>query len=66
MRKNLKMFRVRNELSQEQIAEKIGCTRSTFSSIEIGKREGRRAFWNSLQSAFNIPDEEMFGLMKNE
>ena len=66
MRKNLKLFRTNRFLSQQEIADKIGCTRSTYSSIESGKREGRKYFWKRLQAAFDIPDEEMYGLMKND
>lgn len=63
-RTNLKLFRVKHKMSQEQIAEKIGCTRATYSSIESGKRTGRQAFWLDLQKAFDIPDADLWGLMK--
>ena len=66
MRHNLKVFRVKNNLTQEKMAEKIGYTRATYSAIEKGKREGRRTFWNDLQATFNITDNEMWALMKNE
>lgn len=66
MRKNLKLFRANKFLSQQEMADRIGVTRSTYSSIESGKREGRKTFWKFLQVAFNIPDEEMYGLMKND
>ena len=66
MRKNLKIFRVQNDLSQEEIAEKIGCTRATYSAIENGTRDGRRTFWMKLQQAFNVSDEEMWALVKND
>lgn len=66
MRHNLKVFRVKHNLTQHEISEKIGCTRSTYSAIESGKREGRRTFWRDLQAAFHVSDEEMWALMKNE
>lgn len=66
MRKNLKIFRATKLLSQEQMAATIGVTRSTYAAIENGDREGRKTFWRLLQCAFNIPDAEMYGLMKNE
>lgn len=66
MRKNLKIFRVRNDLTHEEMVKKIGCTRATYSAIEAGKRDGRRTFWKDLQRAFNISDEDMWALMKNE
>ena len=66
MRKNLKVFRVYKDMTQTEIAEKIGCTRATYSSIESGAREGRKEFWKKLQRAFNIIDEDMWALMQNE
>lgn len=66
MRKNLKIFRVKNDLTQEEIAKKIGCTRASYQAIESGQREGRQAFWNDLQNVFHIPDSEMWALKKNE
>ena len=65
-RTNLKIFRVKNKLSQEKMAAKIGCTRATYSAIEKGKRDGRRAFWLDFQTAFDVPDGELWGLMKRD
>lgn len=64
MRTNLKLFRVARNLSQAEIAEKIGYTRASYSAIEAGKRQGRDAFWNALQQAFDIDDTEMWALKK--
>lgn len=64
MRNGLYMFRHAKRLSQAEMAEKIGCNRATYAAIEIGKRDGRMAFWNSLKKAFNISDAEIGGLMK--
>ena len=66
MRTNLKLFRVKNNLSQLQMAEKLNCTRATYSSIECGSRDGRQSFWKGLQSAFAIPDANMWELMQND
>lgn len=63
-RTNLKLFRVKNKLSQEEMAAKIGCIRATYSAIECGKRNGREVFWNDLQAAFNIPENELPELKK--
>ena len=66
MRTNLKVFRTKHNLTQSEIAEKIGCVRETYQSIESGVREGRDVFWHDLQKAFDIPDSEMWALKKNE
>lgn len=65
-RTNLKLLRVQNKLTQEQMAEKIGITRANYAAIENGRRTGRDHFWNSLQKVFNIPDEEMWKLKKKD
>lgn len=66
MRMNLKLFRVKHLLSQEEIAERIGFSRAAYAAIEAGTRDGRQAFWIALQKAFDIPDAEMWALRKNE
>lgn len=65
-RKNLKLFRVEHDLTQEQMAKISGVCKATYNFIEIGKRQGSALFWKSLQENFNIPDEQMYRLMKTE
>lgn len=65
-RTNLKVFRIKHHLTQAQMAEKIGHSRPAYTAIETGKRDGRAYFWNELQRAFNIPDDEMWELMQIE
>ena len=60
----LKVFRVKNNLTQQQAAEKIGITRNNYIPIEYGTRAGTINFWTKVQMAFNIPDSEMWGLIK--
>lgn len=66
VRTNLKVLRVKNNLSQMDIAERIHCTRATYAAIENGLRSGSIRFWESLQTAFDIPDDQMWELMKVE
>lgn len=66
MRTNLKVFRVKQKLSQEEIAKKCGCKRATYSAIECGTRSGKGTFWSNFQTAFNVPDAEMWELMKDD
>ncbi len=66
MRLNLKLFRVKTNLTQDEFSKKIGISRVAYSLIERGDRFGSFGFWLDLQKAFNIPDEEMFALMKCE
>jgi DNA-binding XRE family transcriptional regulator len=48
------------------MAAKVGCIRCTYAAIENGTRAGRDFFWESLQKAFNIPDEDMWELKKKD
>lgn len=66
MRKNLKVFRVQQLMTQAEFAHKLGCSRATYSAIENGMREGRKTFWKKLQTAFDVPDENMWALQKDE
>lgn len=66
MRNGLYMFRHSKRLSQSEIAEIIGCSRQTYSSIETGARDGTMKFWHKLQTAFDIADADIGGLMKND
>lgn len=65
-RTNLKIFRVKQHMTQAEFSEKIGYQRATYAAIEKGKRGGRQRFWKDLQQAFNIPDGEIWELMKND
>lgn len=64
MRNGLYLFRHGQRLSQSKIAEIIGCSRATYSSIETGARNGSMKFWQKLQTAFGISDAEIGGLMR--
>ncbi len=65
-RHNLYMFRCNMKLTQEEIAAKIGVSRSTYRLIENGKRWGTLRFWSKLQKAFNVTDVELVKLQKIE
>lgn len=63
-RHNLYMFRCNNKLTMGEMAARTGVSRTTYSNIEKGLRDGSQAFWNNLQHEFNVPDTEMYSLMK--
>ncbi len=48
------------------MAEKIGCGRNMYYLIESGKRDGSMKIWNTLKEVFDVPDEKIGGLMRNE
>lgn len=66
MRTNLKVFRIKQHLSQTEISDMIGYSRATYAAIESGKRSGRQQFWKDFQKAFALHDSEMWLLMKND
>ena len=66
MRTNLKVFRVKNHLSQEEAAKKVGGGRAYFGHIERGFRNGTDKFWSGLQKAFNLTENEIERLKRDE
>ena len=66
MRTNLKVFRVKQGLTQQQMADRLGYTRASYQAIEKGKRNGQKAFWDTLQGKFAIPSADMWELQKND
>lgn len=66
MRTNLKVLRVKNNLSQQAAADSLGVSRETYVSVENGKRDGSLKLWFSIQNVFNVPGAEMWELMQND
>lgn len=66
MRLQLKLFRISKKMTQGEFADKIEVNRVNYSMIEKGKRNGTIVFWNKLKETFNIPEDQMWSLMKNE
>ena len=65
-RKNLKIFRIEQDLTQSGMAERVGCSRDAYGSIESGKRDPSFDFMVNFQNAFDVPNENMWGLMERE
>lgn len=65
-RTTLKVFRVKQKMTQAQFAAKVGVARSVYALIEQGKRNGTQDFWNKLQAAFDISDSDMWQLTKTD
>ncbi len=64
MRDNLYMLRCQHKLTKGKMAVKTGISRTTYSLIEKGDRDGSQEFWSAVQREFNVPDSEMYLLMK--
>lgn len=63
---NLKLFTLRKAagLSQIETAKKLGIPVNLYSAIERGESNGKTAVWERIQNLFNVPDEEMWELIK--
>lgn len=57
-RTELKVFRVKQGLTQAQFAEKIGFSRGQYARFENGDAETTLRFLRALEKAFNIPFAE--------
>lgn len=66
MRKQLKVFRVLQDLSQCQMAEKLGYERAYYGHVERGLQRGSAEFWRRLQAAFGLPDAKVEELKHND
>ena len=66
MRMNLKLFRTAKNLSQTEMAKKMGVSYVTYSRIELGKRDGDLKFWNKLKETFALDVETWHSLMITE
>ena len=65
-RHNLYMLRCDRKLTKREMAIKTGVSRTTYTLIENGERDGSQAFWKSVQHEFGVPDSEMYLLMKTD
>lgn len=66
MRKNLKVFRVKQGLTQAEMAALLDYTGSLYSMVESGKRTGTQYFWLNLKAAFNLSENEIENLRIDE
>ena len=66
MRHELKVFRVTQNLTQQQMAEKTGVSVSTYNLIENGARRGSQTFWLTLQKEFNLDGGKVWELQSNQ
>ena len=63
-RRNLKVFRIMQGLTQEEMADKLGVTRTFYSNVENGKNSTSYKFLKKLQKVFTLSDEEVWKLSK--
>lgn len=62
MRHDLKVFRVSHNLTQNEMADKLAVSVSTYNLVENGKRRGSEDFWLRLKNQFNLTGEQVWNL----
>lgn len=60
---NIAKFRARKKLSQQQLADAIGVSRKTISTIETGRFTPSVIIALNLAAFFEVPVEEIFELL---
>ena len=65
-RTELKVFRVKQGLSQKQMAEKLDYSRGHYVRFESGEAETTLRFLQALETAFGLSFEEAQAVMKRD
>ena len=64
---NIRTFRFHNnEMTQQELAEKVGVTRQTIVAIENGKYSPTLELAFRISREFNLPLEEVFSFNSEE
>ena len=66
MKNTIKVERARYNLSQQELADKLGITRQSIYAIEAGKFIPSTLLALKMARVFNAKVEEIFSLEKNE
>jgi putative transcriptional regulator len=62
LRNHLKVMRARHDLTQADLAERVGVTRKTINTVETGRFVPSTILALKLARAFEVPVEELFQL----
>ena len=60
MATKLKVLRAEHDLTQEELAKKLGTTQTVISSWEPGGKNPRPAMMQKVEDFFHVPKEEIF------
>jgi putative transcriptional regulator len=60
MKNNIKVLRAKEDMTQEELAKKVGVTRQTITSIERGKYDPSLELAFSLAKFFGCKIEDIF------
>ncbi len=62
----IRVFRAEHRMSQGDLAEKIGVSRKTISTIEVGRFVPSTIIALKIAQYFDVPVEEIFSLVTNK
>lgn len=65
-KETLKILRIKNNLTQKDVAEALGISVAAYSLIENGKRKGSIENWSKLQKVFNLKGDETWELLNKD
>jgi putative transcriptional regulator len=60
MKNKIKVFRAMHDLTQEQLAEKVGVTRQTINALEKDRYSPSLDLAFRIARLFNVPIEQVF------
>ena len=60
----LKVLRVKHDLTQKEMADKLAVSLTTYSFIENGKSKGKVEFWQRVKEEFHVTAEDLLNMMK--
>ena len=63
---NLINFRKELGLTQEEVADKLGCSRVHYVNLELGLHNGSIDFWYKFQEVFGAENYDMWNLISKE
>lgn len=63
-RKKLKVWRVEHDMTQQDLADKLGVTVSYINQIELGKQKPSYGLMMNFREKFN--EEDVLGLFESE
>lgn len=66
LKNRIRVFRAEHRLSQAELAERIGVSRKTISTIEVGRFVPSTIIALKIARYFQVPVEEVFSLKEHE
>ena len=60
----IKKYRLKNKLSQEELAEEIGISSRHLQRLELNEENTRVSTFKKIVKTLNVPDEEILNFIK--